>query len=118
MDFKKISKNAKKAIAKANKRDGIIFCNISLWEIAMLIKKKRLIIDIPYFEFIKLLKASKKYIFQDLTPEIAGLSVDLPSEINPDPADRIICATSILSKSPLVTADKNLRKAKSVKTIW
>ena len=30
----------------------------------------------------------------------------------------IICATSILSNSPLVTADKNLRKAKSVKANW
>lgn len=113
-----LSRNAKKAIDNANETDGILFCEISLWEIAMLIKKKRLVIDIAYIEFIKLLKAANNYIFKELTPEIAGLSVELPSEINQDPADRIICATSILNNTQLVTADKNLRKAKSIKTLW
>jgi|YelNatPaOPRAMG01_1025707.scaffolds.fasta_scaffold00094_48 PIN domain nuclease of toxin-antitoxin system len=113
-----LSKNARKAIDKANKTDGIIFYEISLWEIAMLIKMKRMVIDISYLEFIKLVRASNNYIFKDLSPEIAELSVDLPPEINQDPADRIICATSILNNSQLVTADKNLRNGKSVKTIW
>ena len=113
-----LSRNAKKTIEKANDTDGILFCEISLWEIAMLTKKKRLIIDVSYLEFIKLLRAANNYIFKELTPEIAGLSVELPEEINQDPADRIICATSILNNSQLVTADKNLRNAKSVKTIW
>ena len=113
-----LSKNARKAIDKANETDGIIFCEISLWEIAMLIKKKRMVIDISYLEFIKLVRASNNYIFKGISPEIAELSVDLPPEINQDPADRIICATSILNNSQLVTADKNLRNAKSVKTIW
>ncbi len=113
-----LSRNAKKAIEKANDTDGILFCEISLWEIAMLTKKKRLIIDISYLEFIKLLRAANNYIFKELTPEIAGLSVDLPEEINQDPADRIICATAILNNAQLITADKNLRKAKSVRTLW
>jgi len=63
-------------------------------------------------------RASNNYIFKGLSPEIAELSADLPSEINQDPADRIICATAILNDSQLVTADKNLRNSKSVKTIW
>ena len=113
-----LSKNARKAIDKANETDGIIFCEISLWEIAMLIKKKRMVIDISYLEFIKLVRASNNYIFKGLSPEIAELSVDLPSEINQDPADRIICSTAILNNSQLVTADINLRNANSVTTIW
>ncbi len=113
-----LSRNAKKAIDKANETDGILVCEISLWEIAMLIKKKRFVIGISFLEFIKLLKAANNYIFKELTPEIVGLSVDLPSEITQDPADRIICATSILNNTQLVTADKNLRKAKSIKTLW
>ncbi len=113
-----LSRNAKKAIEKANDSEGILFCEISLWEIAMMIKMKKLIIDISYLEFIKLLRAANNYIFKELTPEIVGLSVDLPAEINRDPVDRIICATSILNNTQLVTADKNLRKAKSLKTIW
>ncbi len=113
-----LSRNAKRTIDKANETDGMIFSEISFWEIAMLIKKKRLIIDVSYLDFIKLLRASNNYIVKELTPEIAVLSVDLPSEINQDPADRIICATSILNNTYLVTADKNLRKAKGIKTLW
>jgi PIN domain nuclease of toxin-antitoxin system len=113
-----VTKKARKEIDKANETDGIIFCEISLWEIAMLIKKKRLSIDVTYLEFINLLKASNNYMFKGISPEIAELSANLPSEINQDPADRIICATSIITNSGLITSDKNLRKSSLVKTVW
>lgn len=113
-----LSKRAKVTVAKANDSDGLIFCEISLWEIAMLMNRKKLIVDVPYLEFINLLKTSYNYVFKGLSPEIAELSTNLPSDINQDPADRIICATSIINSAPLLTADQNLRKAKSVKTIW
>ena len=114
----RLSKNAKKAIDTANKAEGVIFCEISLWEIAMLIRKKRLIIDVSFNEFINLISASNNYVFKGITPEIALLSTEFSKEINQDPADRIICATSILNNAALVTVDKNIRNAKSVKTIW
>ncbi len=113
-----ISKKAEQEIEKANGSEGIIFCEISLWEIAMLIKKKRLVIDVTYLEFINLLKASNNYIVKGISPEIAELSANLPSEINQDPADRIICATSIFTNYKLITSDKNLRKSSLVKTVW
>ncbi|MEA1967758.1 MAG: type II toxin-antitoxin system VapC family toxin, partial [Thermodesulfobacteriota bacterium] len=101
-----------------NERDGIIFCEISLWEIAMLIKKARISIDTSYQDFIKIVFLSNKYQFKGITPEIAELSTSLPEEVNQDPADRIIAATSLIYKIPLVTTDKNLLNADSVKTIW
>ncbi len=113
-----LSKKAKKAIAQANERTGLIFCEISLWEIAMLVQKEKISIAMPYREFIQLVLASNNYDFQGITPEIAELSTQLNKEINKDPADRIIAATSLVSKFPLVTADKNLNLAKSITTIW
>ena len=113
-----LSSKAKNAIKSANQLDHIILCEISLWEIAMLIHKKRINIPVPYIEFINLMKASNEYILQGITPEIAELSIQLPSEINQDPADRIISATSIIMNSPLVTADKNLRESKTINSIW
>ena len=80
-------------------------------------KKQRVIIDITYQEFIGLIKASNNYIFKGITPEIAELAINLASEINQDPADRLILATSIVTNAPLVTADKNLQQSK-LKTIW
>ena len=113
-----LTKIAKEAIDAANATDGIIVCEISLWEIAMLMHKRRLEIDVPYIDFIKLIKTSNNYIFQGITPEIADLAANFPSEINQDPADRIICATSTNTNTDLITADRNLRKSTIVKTIW
>ena len=113
-----ISKKAKKAIETANETDGIVFCEISLWEISMLISRSRIKVDISFQEFIRLVFASNNYQYQGITPEIAEKSTTLPNEVNKDPADRIISATSVIKKAPLITADKNLQKAKSIKTIW
>ncbi len=113
-----LSGKAEKAISAANNSDGIIFCEISLWEIAMLMHKGRLSIDIEYTEFIQLILESNKYVFRGITPEIAWLSTDLFSDNNKDPADRIIAATSIIENAKLVTADKEIRQSEKVATIW
>jgi len=113
-----LSGKAEKAISAANNSDGIIFCEISLWEIAMLMHKERLSIDIEYTEFILLILESNKYVFRGTTPEIAWLSTGLFSDNNKDPADRIIAATSIIENANLVTADNELRQSKKVATIW
>jgi len=113
-----LSRKAEKAISAANNSDGIIFCDISLWEIAMLMYKGRLSIAVEYLKFIELILESDKYIIRGITPEIAGLSAKLFSDNNKDPADRIIAATSIIENAKLVTADKKLRQSKKVNTIW
>jgi PIN domain nuclease of toxin-antitoxin system len=113
-----LSKKAKKNIEQANEEEGILFCEISLWEIAMLIKKERISIDTSFQNFIKLAFSSNKYQFQGITPEIAELSTQLPEEVNKDPADRIIAATSLIHNIPLITKDSNLLKANSITTIW
>lgn len=113
-----ITQKARTAIENANETDGIIFSEISLWEIAILMEKMRIEVDISYIEFIHLIKTSNNYIFKGISPEIAELSTSFSSDINLDPADRIICATSIITNTSLVTADDNLRKSKTINTIW
>jgi len=114
----RLSQKAKKIIARANQEDGILFCDISLWEIAMLIHKKRVVVDTTYAEFIHLLLASNKYILKRITPEIAELSTTFPATVSKDLADRIISATSVIEHAQLVTADVNLRKASMLETLW
>jgi PIN domain nuclease of toxin-antitoxin system len=80
--------------------------------------KGRLKVDVEYMVFIKLVLESTNYIYRTITPEIAMLSVDLFSDNNKDPADRIIAATSIIENVKLVTADKRLRRSGRVTTIW
>ena len=116
LDTSKLSTEAKDAI-ELNERE-LIICDISIWELSMLIKRKRLVVDDTASGFINLLLQSRNYLVQEITPEIAELSVNFGSEINSDPADRLIAATSILRNAPIVTADQNLRTATMVETIW
>ena len=116
LDAGKLSPDARNTI-ELNER-SLIICDISIWEIAMLIKRKRLVLDDTAAGFINLLLQSRNYFIQEITPEIAELAVNFGSEINNDPADRLIAATSILGNAPIVTADQNLRNATMVETIW
>ncbi len=84
----------------------------------MLIKRNRLVIEDTPAEFIKLVLQARNFQIQEITPEIAELSVNFGPEINSDPADRLIAATSILLNAPVVTADQNLREATILQTIW
>lgn len=118
LDPKKLSKKANLQFNKANESDGIIISDISLWELSMLMSKKRMEIDATILEFIDLLTKTRNYYFQNITPEIADISNTLHDKLNSDPADLIIAATSIFTNSGLITADKNLQKSKVLKTIW
>jgi PIN domain nuclease of toxin-antitoxin system len=113
-----LSRRAKRAISKANSKDGIIFCEISLWEIAMLMKKGRLSVQTGYQDFVRLVSASNKYVFRGITPTVAELSTELFPGLNKDPADRIIAATAITEKAKLITADGLMQRSKEVATIW
>ena len=48
-----LSLKARKVFNRSGKDDGIIICGISLWEIAMLIYKKRLVISMGIHDFIE-----------------------------------------------------------------
>ena len=114
----KLTQKASQSIENADKRHALIVSDISLWEISMLIKRRRLEVDTTPTNFLNLLLQSRNISVQSISPEIAELSVNFGTEINKDPADRIIAATSIILNAQLVTADENLRDSDMLETIW
>ncbi|MDE1465555.1 type II toxin-antitoxin system VapC family toxin [Spartinivicinus poritis] len=118
LEPKKLTPKAIEAIDKADQYNALIISDISIWEISMLIKKRRIEIDTTAANFINLFLQSRNISVQSISPEIAELSVTFSSEINSDPADRIIAATSIIHNARLVTADQNLRSSEMLDTIW
>ena len=114
----KLSNKAISVIEKADKHNALIISDISMWEISMLIKRRRLEVESTATNFLNLFLQSRSISVQSISPEIAELSVSGSSEINRDPVDRIIAATSIIHNAQLVTADQNLRKSKLLDTIW
>ncbi|MGS2722180.1 type II toxin-antitoxin system VapC family toxin [Porticoccus sp. GXU_MW_L64] len=118
LEPKKLSRKAANAIGSADKQNALIISDISLWEISMLIKKGRLQIETSGAHFLNLFLQSRNISVQPITPEIADLSVSFGAQINNDPADRIIAATSIIHNSRLVTADKNLESCELLDVVW
>ncbi len=112
-----LSEAARLALAE-NQETGIIICDISLWEIAMLMKKGRLKIDVDYQAFIALVLQANNYLVHQISPQIADIATSLPAAVNKYPADRLIAATAIAANVPLVTADENLRAADVIATLW
>lgn len=118
LDQTKLTDKAKAAITKADEHNALIISDISIWEISMLIKRARIEIDTTAANFLNLFLESRNISVVSISPEIAELSTSFGSEINSDPADRIIAATSIIHNAQLVTADLNLRQSALIDTIW
>ena len=119
LEPKQLSTKARRALKQADQSgQAVLVSEISLWEIALLMKRGRLQLDSDYLTFVDLIRSANVYRFINITPKIAFLSANLPDDINRDPADRLICATALAHQAELVTADKNLRKTKSITTIW
>ena len=108
---------ARKAV-EAGVADRALACSdISLWEIAMLISRKRLDPAMDARQFLDDLVAARQVRVMPISPEIAVLSQS-DMFAHGDPADRLIAATARLYRAPLVTSDAQLRKLKDVSTIW
>ena len=63
-----LSLRAQQAIALTNQQDGMMICDISLWEIAMLIEKGRIQVATDSQAFINLVLQVNKIIVQPITP--------------------------------------------------
>ena len=113
-----LSEPARKAIAEADRQQELLVSDISIWEIAMLIKKGRVQLNATPSKFFKLFLQSRNVVVQPISPDIAELSVNFNSDMNGDPADRLIAATAIVHNAHLVTADQNLRNSPILSTIW
>jgi PIN domain nuclease of toxin-antitoxin system len=113
----RLSARARKAIDLAFTDRELACSDISLWEIAMLIARKRLNPVIDARQFLDDMIAARHVRVLPITAEIAVLS---QSDVfsHGDPADRLIAATARLHRAPLITSDAKLRKLKEVATIW
>lgn len=118
LNHKKLTIKARKRIEKADQQQQLAVCDISLWEVAMLIKKGRFTVDTTASHFNQLALQARSIDVLPITPEIAELSISFDSTISNDPADRLIAASAIIHDAEIVTADHNLRESLLLKTVW
>ena len=82
---------------------------IVLWEIAKLVQRKRVVLDLDAADTVRVLKSIKVW---PIDLEVARASTRL--DFAGDPADELIAATSIVHNVPLVTRDRSIRASRRV----
>ena len=92
-------------------------CDISLWEVATLVERGRLALDVPLDEWLDAAAHPRSVRLLAVTPRIAAEIARLPDTFHRDPADRLIVATSRAQHIPLLTHDDRIRRSRLV-GIW
>lgn len=97
--------------------EEIGICAISCWEVSLLVAKGRLELDRDVLLWITQALELPKVKLLDLSPAVAVASTRL-EWAHDDPADRIIVATAMALRVPVVSKDKRIRSFRPVNAIW
>jgi PIN domain nuclease of toxin-antitoxin system len=114
-DPKRLPASARRAIDRA---DHALVSAISVWEVAMLVAKRRIRLDRPVEQWVDIALTLPGIQLAPLAPAIAVRSAKLPGEFHPDPADRIIVATALENAAPIITPDDRIRSYPHVQASW
>jgi PIN domain nuclease of toxin-antitoxin system len=116
-DQSQISGKARTAIDGARKNaDGLAISDITLMELAILASKGRVRLDISLETFLH--EVETRFVVLPITGRACARAMGLPVSYPKDPADRIIGATALVEGLALVTADREIRRSRALRTIW
>jgi PIN domain nuclease of toxin-antitoxin system len=114
-DPKRLTGKARRAIDEAERA---LVSAISVWEVAMLVAKRRIQLDRPVEQWVDIALALPGIQLAALDPAIAVRSAKLPGELHPDPADRIIIATALENAAAIITPDERILAYPHVQSAW
>lgn len=116
-DPNEISRRAKQAIEDARENgDGLAISDITLLELATLVSKGRIRLDISVDSFLQ--EVESRFVVLPMNSRVCARAIALPATYPKDPADRIIGGTALVEGLSLLTADREIRRAGVFQTIW
>lgn len=90
---------------------------VTIWETEMLERKQRISLQPDFQRWIYQATNSSFISVLPVDIEVVLTQRKLPDNFHSDPADRLITATSLLSKYPLATHDSKIQESESCE-IW
>ena len=90
--------------------------DITLLELATLAGKGRIRLDISLESFLQ--EVETRFVVLPITARACARAMGLPASYPQDPADRIIGATALVEGLCLLTADREIRRSRALRTIW
>lgn len=116
---KQLSTKARRLLDReSTESQSLCVSSISIWEISMLVLKKRLELTLNLEDWVTHVEAVDAIRFIPVSNKIALRSSQLPAPMHQDPADRIIIATARELGTQLVTADERIRGYALIDTLW
>ena len=118
LDQTQLSKNARAAIDEARRNgDGLAISDITLLELATLASKGRIRLIISLESFLREIEA-RFFTILPISGRACVRALGLPAVYPKDPADRIIAGTALVEGLSLLTADRAIRRSRTLPTIW
>ena len=116
-DATRLSKKAKTTVEEARQSgEGVAISDITLLELAMLARKKRILLGLSLGSFLS--EVERRFVVLPMNGNICVRTFALPSTYPKDPADRVIAATALVQGLPLITSDREILRSHAVPTIW
>ena len=116
-DPSQLSKKARAAIDQARSDgDGLAISDITLLELATLVNKGRIRLNISLESFLR--EVGARFVVLPISGQACVIALGLPPTYPKDPADRVIGATALVEGLALLTADREIRRLKALRTIW
>ena len=113
----RLSKKARAAIDDARRKgEGLAISDITLLELATLVGKGRVSLQIGLDSFLQEVEA--RFVVLPITGRACARALALPQRYPKDPADRVLGGTALVEGLPLLTADRDISRSKAVPTIW
>lgn len=94
-----------------------VLADISLWEVATLVERGRLELDMDLERWLAIASAPATVELARVTPAVAAEVARLPERFHRDPADRLIVATARVRKLSVLTRDRKITGARIV-PLW